>query len=80
MRHIFGAHRDLTDQEINQVNGGQPCSGRPPFTTQAIGEEGGNMTTMALGEEGGYTTTLAVGEEGGDRYTTLAVGEEGGSF
>ena len=36
-------------------------------TTQAVGEEGGNLvTTQALGEEGGHwATTFAIGEEGG---------------
>jgi hypothetical protein len=51
---------------------------RPPFTTLAVGEEGGGtVTTLAIGEEGGCFTTFRVGEEG-PIYTTLALGEEGG--
>ena len=50
----------------------------PPMevTTQAIGEEGGEldeptprdmeMSTDAVGEEGGFATTHAIGEEGGE--------------
>lgn len=68
MQHIFGVRRELSAQEVNQVSGGWFLEKRPPFTTLAVGEEGGIMTTMALGEEGG------------DRYTTLALGEEGGSY
>ena len=48
------------------------------YTTNAMGEEGGDMkTTLATGEEGGaMVTTNAIGEEGG--HTTFATGEEGG--
>lgn len=61
------------------------------YTTNAIGEEGGDMkTTLAMGEEGGDKilpdlgeqpkyTTLAMGEEGGSMVTTNAIGEEGGA-
>lgn len=77
----------------------KPSSTKPPkkeggqggvITTQAIGEEGGQLppgviqggnTTKRLGEEGGLVTTQAIGEEGGNLPgggTTKAVGEEGG--
>lgn len=80
MQHIFGIQRELSKHEVMQVSGGSIRERIPPFTTLAIGEEGGGVTTLALGEEGGRATTLAVGEEGGDQYTTLALGEEGGSY
>ena len=65
---------ELSDEASEQVAGGF-------FTTQALGEEGGNdkPSTKALGEEGG-ATTLALGEEGGNgKPSTKALGEEGGS-
>ncbi|MEC4819405.1 MAG: hypothetical protein SAK29_39970 [Scytonema sp. PMC 1069.18] len=51
----------LTDEEATHVQGGLSLA-----TTEAVGEEGGDVTTLALGEEGGDVTTLALGEEGGD--------------
>jgi hypothetical protein len=63
---------ELTDEQATLVQGGLTIA-----TTEAVGEEGGDVTTQALGEEGGDVTTQALGEEGGD-VTTLALGEEGG--
>ncbi|WP_180966322.1 hypothetical protein [Fischerella thermalis] len=64
----------VNNQEVKQIADSRL------FTSQAIGEEGGDtVTTKAIGEEGGDTvTTKAIGEEGGDTVTTKAVGEEGG--
>lgn len=56
----FSVVEELTDEEAANIAGGTT------FTTQALGEEGGDVTTLALGEEGGDVTTLALGEEGGD--------------
>lgn len=55
-------------EDLGQVQGGK----KPPYTTLALGEEGGGPTTLALGEEGGGSTVL-----GGEEATTLALGEEG---
>jgi len=57
------------------------AAGRDParLTTEAVGEEGGEMaTTQAVGEEGGGPSTRAAGEEGGGMATTEALHEEGG--
>jgi hypothetical protein len=77
----FNVVEDLTDEEAANIGGGRR------LTTQALGEEGGEVTTLAVGEEGGEVTTFAVGEEGGFNpgpkppiATTLALGEEGGSY
>ena len=60
-----------------------PNEAQAQFTTQAVGEEGGQggrVITQAVGEEGGRggrVTTYAVGEEGRrGAETTLALGEE----
>ena len=49
-------------------------------TTQAVGEEGGEISTRARFEEGGedFATTLALHEEGGGDISTRALYEEGG--
>lgn len=50
----------------------------PKYTTLALGEEEKEPkpSTEAYGEEDGQVTTYAVGEE--DTYTTQALGEEDG--
>ena len=65
--------KQLDKQQTEAVAGAK----RLPFTTLAVGEEGGTVTTLAIGEEGGCVTTYKIGEEG-PIYTTLALGEEGG--
>jgi len=67
--------KELDQQQTELVSGG--LRKRPPVTTLALGEEGGDVTTLAVGEEGGVATTLAIGEEE-PVFTTLALGEEGG--
>lgn len=69
--------QELDKAQADQVSGALSTK-RPPFTTLAVGEEGGGgVTTLAIGEEGPIATTLAIGEEG-PIATTLALGEEGG--
>jgi hypothetical protein len=77
----FNVVEELTDEEAANIGGGRK------FTTQALGEEGGEVTTLAVGEEGGGVTTQALGEEGGvirppkpPFATTRALGEEGGCY
>lgn len=41
MQHIFGIQRESSEQEVTQVSGGSIWERRPPFTTLALGEEGG---------------------------------------
>lgn len=72
--------KELGKQEVEQVTGALikcPIK-RPPFTTLALGEEGGGATTLAVGEED-RLTTLAIGEEGGG-LPTASTGGALGSF
>ncbi len=60
----------LNEEELNQVSGGRTS----PSTK--VGEDGGPYTTMAIGEEGGAPPLESAAK--GGVYTTLAIGEEGG--
>ena len=57
---------ELPPTALEKVQGGRTSR----VTTQAVGEEGGEIiiTTLALGEEGGTVTTQALGEEGCGTY------------
>lgn len=56
---------ELPPTALEKVQGGRTSR----VTTQAVGEEGGEIiTTLAVGEEGGTVTTLALGEEGCGTY------------
>lgn len=59
----------LNDDEIKQVSGAG-------HVTIKTGEDGGPYTTLALGEEGGLPPADQTLK--GGVYTTLALGEEGG--
>jgi len=68
--------KELNKPQTEQVTGAVIIK-RPPYTTLALGEEGGHVTTFIVGEEGGHVTSYVYGEEG-PVATTLAIGEEGG--
>ena len=73
---------ELDKDQTEQVTGARrigKCPTKPPFTTLAVGEEGGGATTMMVGEEGPIYTTLAIGEEGGG-ITPVEITSALGSF
>lgn len=74
--------KELDQQQIDQVTGALiikcPIK-KPPYTTLALGEEGGHVTSMMVGEED-KLTTLAIGEEGGGITPVASSGGALGAF